>query len=192
MKASSKVTLDSAIDECNLDYENSNIRFKQFDPVKHFGAGWEIIEDMEKLPDNWSPANFALVSTLKAGEEWISSEEARRRLEGKPLLGGRALQYFLDNPSAFPSNCENKVVFFDAMVLRSPSGYRCVVYACRIVARVVVCYRWLDNGRVAGGPSALLASTSDTLSSGTLTLESLDARVNALEAWRESVKDQLL
>ena len=26
MKASSKVTLDSAIDECNLDYENSNIR----------------------------------------------------------------------------------------------------------------------------------------------------------------------
>lgn len=129
-----------------------------FDPAAFIGKGWEIIENRESLPENWDPSKTTLESSLKPGEQYVTGEEAIKRLANKPLLGAQAFHFYWNNKHLIPSEWKGKYVFFDATVLQGPHGHRYSLCLCWDDGDWYWRYHWLGDDRRADDVSASLAS----------------------------------
>lgn len=114
-----------------------------FDPAAFIRKGWLIVDDNEKLPENWNPKTATTRSALKSGEPDITGVEAGKRLKDQKLLGAKAFLHFWNNQADIPEEWRGKLIFFDATVLQSPRA-----------GRYTLCLFW--GGRWWTGGSASL------------------------------------
>lgn len=153
-----------------------------FNPAEFIGAGWSIWRGPadgnglvgEEERDHRSAAlvhldlnNVQLVTCLKRGKSVTTGEERIKCLkaDGRIRLDENVFQVFWDNQARIPSRFKKKVngnvqfIFFDGVVLRSPSGSRCTL-CLYFVGRGSWRwdYSWLGNDRSVDNPSAVLES----------------------------------
>ena len=163
-----------------------SILTKMFDPAEFIGNDWTIWKgpaegDGLTGEEDFDPRSVSMTvieisklifeTCLKEGETSITGKEKSIRLKqsGQICLGGNVfLGLWLD----YQANKENSVLEwlwrnhkishldFFGTILRSPHGYRHVPGLCRDgdVRWHWYC-RWIDDDRLVGVPSAVLAST---------------------------------
>ena len=142
-------------------------RTKPFDPT-FVGNGWTIDEQDER---SLALAELDLTKVrfetmLKDGETRITGEEKLKRLKEAEFvrLDARIFQTFWENQYLIPESWKEKVngniryIFFDGTVLRSPGGYRYVLFLAWNGGQWRWDYGWLGSDWAVSGPSAALAS----------------------------------
>lgn len=155
---------------------------KPFNPAKFIGVGWNVWRgpvngnglegDEERDPRAVTLAELdvnkvQLATHLKRGESVTTGEERVKRLkvDGCIRLDENAFQAFWNNKELIPARFKDRVngniqfIFFDGVILRSPSGNRCTLYLCfDYDGSWLWNYDWLDYDRDADDPSAVLVS----------------------------------
>lgn len=143
-------------------------RTQPFDPVKLLGRGWTI-DEQDECSLVLSRVNLAKVQfehMLKNGEDWITGEEKLKRLKSTNhiRLDAKVFQILWENQALIPevwkqnTNGKTTYIFFDGTVLRSPHGFRCVLYLYWDYGQWGWHYSWLGNDWRSDYPSAVLAS----------------------------------
>lgn len=158
-------------------------RTKPFNPAEFIGAGWSVWRgpaDGDGLTgeEEQDPRSLALTeldltkvkleTCLCKDEPSVTGEERLRRLReaGRIRLDAKVFETFRRNPYLIPKQWKEKTngnityVFFDGTVLRSPDGRRFTLCLYWRDGQWRWDYRWLDRGRSAFRPSAVLASIS--------------------------------
>lgn len=113
---------------------------------------------------DWKKA--ALKSYLKDGEEYAEGNTILTRFGKDVPLNIEAFQYLWEHQDEIPESWKEKTngyttyVFFDGLVVRDPDGGRCSLCLYWSGGRWNWNYDWLDFGRVADCPSAVVASTA--------------------------------
>ena len=143
-------------------------RAQPFDPVELLGQGWTIDEqDEDSLAlTQVNLAKVRLEHMLKKGEDRITGEEKLKRLKETNYirLDAKVFQTLWENKTLIPevwkqkTNGNTTYIFFDGTILRSPDGFRYVLYLCWSGGQWSWGCGWLDDGWDAGFPSAVLAS----------------------------------
>lgn len=150
--------------------------------------GWTIESDN----DNADWKNATLKSYLK-GEDYVDGNTVSTRFGKDVPLNIEAFQYLWEHQDEIPESWKEKIngnttlIFFDGTIVRDPDDFRYSLYLYWSVGRWRWFCRWLGDVRRASFPSAVVASSQEpkTLPSDSLALE---ARVRALEEWRERVQ----
>ena len=148
------IVLKSSLQDLIEGRFNTSSRFPHFNPAAFIGKDWTVAEDREGLPETWDPMQTILISPLRKGESSVTGEKTIERLKGDKPLGVRAFLYFWNHQNEIPEEWKEKLVFFDATVLRRPSGYRFTLYLCWSGDRWRWRYGWLADGRLASALSA--------------------------------------
>ncbi len=156
-------------------------------------------KEIIKLPiEPWCPKGFAIESNEpmesfdlnklsvhlepEQMDGYMKNETIIERMKGKGL-NSNVLKYLLDNPKLIPDNWKKYYgVYFDATVLLRPVGDRDSLCLYWDGGKWDWSYDWLDNGRGASRPSAVLEQVSTQNSetensSGTLDLDLAIERV---------------
>ena len=128
-----------------------------FYPATLIAKGWTIESDRENLPADWNPKSVKIISPLKKGGSVITGEESIKRLSKEPLLGARGFWHYWNNQADIPEEWKGKYVFFDALVLRNPSGNRYSLSLYWDYGRWHWRDYWLDSVRGSCDVSALSA-----------------------------------
>ena len=157
-------------------------RTTSFDPAVFVGAGWTIWKgpangkgiEGEEEQDKRSLALTELDLTavrfedcLRSGENVIKGEERLKRLvaQGDIRLDAGIFFHLWNNQHLIPASWKEKIngntryIFFDGTMLRSSSGYRCVLYLYWDDDAWRWSVNWLGRGRSANDPSVVLASS---------------------------------
>ena len=126
-------------------------RSKPFNPAEFIGAGWTIWkgpangdgltgeEDQDKRSLVLTELDLTKIrfeDTLKSGESVVNGEEKQKRLAkaGRIRLDAKVFQTFCDNQAVIPASWKEPIgdntryIYFDGTILRSPNGYRIVLY----------------------------------------------------------------
>lgn len=118
-----------------------------FNPETFIEKGWTIVGKRKVLPDGWNPALLKGVSALKDGEQYITGDEAKKRLAGENLLGVEAFSNCWDDRNSIPAELRGKLIFFDGDDLRSPGGYRYSLFLHWDGDGWLWDFNWRDDGR---------------------------------------------
>jgi len=140
-----------------------------FDParIKILGQGWKIDEQDERALDitELDITQIRFKHMLRKGESLISGEERWGRLKDISIISGtirldaKILFALLKKPKLIPEWWNEKRVYFDGTVLRSPEGHRYVLYMyCRGKNSWGWGWTWLEEKRGVDHPSAVLTS----------------------------------
>ena len=158
-------------------------RSKPFNPAKFIGKGWSIWrgpvdgdglrgkpeQDAQSLAlTELDLSHVFLEVHLKEGETYTSGEERLRRLKAaqRIRLDAAVFQTLWENREVLQERFKQKTngdttfIFCDGTTLRSPFGYRYTLYLYFFGGKWRWSYRWLDYGRSARSPSAVLATIS--------------------------------
>jgi hypothetical protein len=137
---------------------------KKFDPALFIGEGWAAAEEDERANEltEIDVSTIALVTGLKKDEQYITGEEAVKRLKDTPhiRLGGRAFLALWENKPLIPESWKRELVFvsFDGLILLHRNGNRYSVYISWDGIGWHWYSGWLGNNRSARNQSAVLAS----------------------------------
>lgn len=158
-------------------------RSTPFNPAEFIGAGWTIWrgpadgdgfsggeeQDTRSLAlTEIDLSAISLKTMIKQGESVVNGEEKLKRLKasGVTRLDAGAFKALWDNRELLPARFKEKTgnnttfVYCDGTVLRSPDGYRYVLYFCFDDGAWLWRCRWLVGVWYVGHPSAVLASKS--------------------------------
>lgn len=142
-------------------------RSQPFDPA-FVGKGWEIAEQDERVlaltEVNLNQIRFE--TGLESDESWITGEEKLKRLKnaGHLRLDAKIFQTLWQNQSLIPESWKEKIngntryIFFVGTVLRSPFGYRYVLYLYWHGGQWYWNCSWLGHYFSVNHPSVVLAS----------------------------------
>ena len=142
-----------------------------FDPTTFIGSGWSI-EEQDERAIALTEINLTEVmfdSTLEKGEKSIKGENKLKRLKEKTnriRLDAGIFKTLWENQILIPEKWKEKTngnttfIFFDGTVLRSSSGYRCVLYLYWSDGKWRWSCNWLEVDWSANDPSAVLASST--------------------------------
>lgn len=154
--------------------------------------GWTIESHKKMGKIEWKEPELYLSEKQKNG--YIEGTDLRKKLEDKPVLNARVLDYLLDYPDLIPESWKGKYVYFWGTIFRSADGRLYVEYFFCHGGRWYWDFNWLDLGWLSGDPAASLARMPlDTGAIGTdLALEPLALRVKSLEEDMEKIKKFLI
>ena len=157
-------------------------RSKPFNPAEFIGKSWSVwrgpaddngLEGEEERDTRLVTLveldfdKVQLTTCLKQDESVTTGEERIKRLkaDGRVRLDENAFQAFWENRAQLPVRFKERVngniqfIFFDGVVLRSPSGLRFTLFLYfSFGGSWSWSYYWLDFARYVFSPSAVLAS----------------------------------
>src|SRR3990167_3116638 len=121
------------------------------------------------IPDGWTieshdtslgkidPTKISLWLHEKQKSGYISGNDLEKELP-KEVLNATVLDWLLKNPKYIPEDWKGKYVFFWGTIYCSPDGRRYALCLCFSRGGLWDWrYYWLDDGRCAINPSAVLA-----------------------------------
>lgn len=161
-------------------------------PVLPF-SGAEIIENITKGTVEFRPEDYELyLDDGQKGGKYIEGHELRKKLSGKKVVNAAFMDYMQTHPELVPDSwkkdSQGRTVYIYAWgtIFRDSGGDLYVRYWCWGDGALQPYYDWLDNHWDEQDPA--LVSASPKALSQPLDTSDLEARVRALETWRERVQ----
>lgn len=132
---------------------NIKIPLQPYIPYKN----WTLEYD-NPMP-SFDPSKLSLHLEPEQNESYLTGEVLAKRMKDKGL-NSNALKYLLDNPKLIPEEWKGKYVYFFGTILRSPDGYRYVLYLYWSDGEWLWRAYWLEDDWRASDPSAVVSDVS--------------------------------